>query len=325
MYTRCPECSTLFSITAKQLAVAQGTVRCGQCMHVFLALENLYDKAQETEERFKRKREAQQSMARALKEPTDSELFSEDSTEYLAIPTSDSLNLSELDADLNPDKEAESTEAASTSPEESGLPQANETNDIIPETETTGDNQENSGTPSHKDILIEEIERKRRRKKKKDSSMTTIAWAAIIIVMMLLLIGQYAFFLRADLARYPEFRPWLEKLCQIAKCEIPLQRDLTAIEISDRDVRTHPEISGALLINAIIINKAGFTQSFPEIQIALSSMEKKKVSSRRFKPHEYLDKSIDIDKGMPSGKAVIMRLEISDPGKEIVNFEFEFF
>src|SRR4030067_1473963 len=45
MYPRCPECNTLFNITAKQLAVAQGIVRCGQCLHVFSALEYLFDHA----------------------------------------------------------------------------------------------------------------------------------------------------------------------------------------------------------------------------------------------------------------------------------------
>jgi hypothetical protein len=143
--------------------------------------------------------------------------------------------------------------------------------------------------------------------------------------MLLLLLGQYAYFLRSDLAHYPELRPWLEKLCRVAKCEIPLQSDLGAIRISDRDVRTHPEIPGALLVNAILVNDAEFAQPFPIVEITLSSMEHSKVSSRRFKPNEYLDRKVDITKGMPPGRSILMKLELTDPGKDVVNFEFEFF
>ena len=41
MLTRCPECSTSFRVTAKQLRLAQGSVRCGKCEAVFDALTTL--------------------------------------------------------------------------------------------------------------------------------------------------------------------------------------------------------------------------------------------------------------------------------------------
>ena len=41
MYTQCPECGTVFPITAPVLAVAHGRVRCGCCAVVFSALESL--------------------------------------------------------------------------------------------------------------------------------------------------------------------------------------------------------------------------------------------------------------------------------------------
>ncbi|MEQ6340825.1 MAG: zinc-ribbon domain-containing protein [Gammaproteobacteria bacterium] len=46
MYARCPHCSTIFRITALQLTVAQGWVRCGQCRSAFDALGNLADQAE---------------------------------------------------------------------------------------------------------------------------------------------------------------------------------------------------------------------------------------------------------------------------------------
>jgi predicted Zn finger-like uncharacterized protein len=49
MFTRCPECGTVFRVTANQLRVAQGDVRCGNCAHVFNAMEFLTDELPEYE------------------------------------------------------------------------------------------------------------------------------------------------------------------------------------------------------------------------------------------------------------------------------------
>ena len=45
MYTQCPDCSTVFRVTAEALRIAQGDVRCGVCSTTFNALENLSEKA----------------------------------------------------------------------------------------------------------------------------------------------------------------------------------------------------------------------------------------------------------------------------------------
>lgn len=46
MYARCPHCSTIFRITAPQLAAAQGWARCGQCRGAFDTLGSLADEAE---------------------------------------------------------------------------------------------------------------------------------------------------------------------------------------------------------------------------------------------------------------------------------------
>ena len=45
MYTRCPDCATVFRVTADALRVAQGDVRCGVCSNTFNAIENLSEQA----------------------------------------------------------------------------------------------------------------------------------------------------------------------------------------------------------------------------------------------------------------------------------------
>lgn len=41
MITRCPQCDTAFRITPGHLRSARGSVRCGSCLQVFNARENL--------------------------------------------------------------------------------------------------------------------------------------------------------------------------------------------------------------------------------------------------------------------------------------------
>ena len=45
MYTQCPDCATVFRVTAEALRIAQGDVRCGVCSTTFNALENLSEQA----------------------------------------------------------------------------------------------------------------------------------------------------------------------------------------------------------------------------------------------------------------------------------------
>lgn len=39
--TRCPKCTTSFRITEAHLKSAKGAVRCGSCLNIFNAKENL--------------------------------------------------------------------------------------------------------------------------------------------------------------------------------------------------------------------------------------------------------------------------------------------
>lgn len=48
MYTQCVECGSTFEVTADQVAIAYGRLRCGVCGSVFVALEMLSDELDES-------------------------------------------------------------------------------------------------------------------------------------------------------------------------------------------------------------------------------------------------------------------------------------
>jgi predicted Zn finger-like uncharacterized protein len=147
----------------------------------------------------------------------------------------------------------------------------------------------------------------------------------LAIGLLVLLLGlQWAYFNRDTLAADASLRPVLERACNMLHCRLPLRVDLTQLEIINRDVRKHPQVDTALLINATVANRAGFNQPYPVFEISFSDLAGKPVAMRRFLPSEYLGESIDTTAGMAPDVPVHIVLEVRDPGDEAVSFEFGF-
>ncbi len=152
-----------------------------------------------------------------------------------------------------------------------------------------------------------------------------ITLSAGSLFLIILLLGQYIYFTRNHLAeQYTSLRPLLENMCDYLECELVLQRDLSKLQLTHRDVRSHPTAPDALLINAVFVNKATFPQPYPAIELKLSNLSGKLVGRRIFQPGEYLAGSPDIEAGIPPNTQVYLVLELADPGKQAVNFEFDF-
>lgn len=159
---------------------------------------------------------------------------------------------------------------------------------------------------------------------RRPSARATAGWAFAILSLLALLVFQYVYFMRDDLARYPQLRPWLEKLCAEMGCELSALRDLDAFEITYREVHSHPKAKDALLINATFVNKAPFTQPYPILQISLSDASGHMVALRRLQPAEYLGEGMDVKQGIPPQAPVHVVLEVLDPGRNAVGFQFDF-
>ncbi len=146
----------------------------------------------------------------------------------------------------------------------------------------------------------------------------TAVWSLGILGLLVLLIAQVAYFMRAELAQYPALRPALETLCTVFNCDVPLTRDLNKIELLNRDVRRHPTIQDALLVTVTLVNRAPFTQPYPDLQVTLANLNETTVAKRRFRPVDYLDANTPIAHGMTPESSVPMVLEIAAPS---INFQ----
>ena len=156
------------------------------------------------------------------------------------------------------------------------------------------------------------------------SSMKHIVSGAGIVLMLLALALQWVYFNRAELAGYAGWRPYLERYCELLRCELPLRTDLARIQIIQRDVRKHPEVEGALLINASFENRADFVQSYPVLEVSFTDRSGVPVAMRRFRPAEYLTEGADLAAGMAANVPLQVVLEVQDPGEAAASYQFGF-
>jgi predicted Zn finger-like uncharacterized protein len=159
---------------------------------------------------------------------------------------------------------------------------------------------------------------------KRTVSMGDIGSGMAIGLLVLLLGLQWVYFKRGLLAADDGLRPTMERFCAVLHCGLPMRVDLDQIGIVERDVRKHPAVEDALLINVAIENRADFIQPYPLFEVRFTDKAGNAVAMRRFAPAEYLGKGIDPESGMSPQSTAQVLLEVLDPGTEAVSFQFGF-
>lgn len=159
----------------------------------------------------------------------------------------------------------------------------------------------------------------------KRSKLRIILSLIILLMLTLVVLSQVAMFKGFELSQqYPHLGPWISEICKHLPCHYTGRRDTNKIQLISRDIRLHPKIKGALLVNGVIVNKAEFYQPFPDFTVTLSNLTGTVVAERRFSPQDYLgqmDKKFIL---MKPDTPIHIALEVLDPGKEAINFEFTF-
>ena len=89
-------------------------------------------------------------------------------------------------------------------------------------------------------------------------------------------------------------------------------------------MRSHPVFAGALVVDAIIYNRASFAQPFPLLEIRFDDINGKMLARRTFKPGEYLSGELAGQREMPSQIPIHIALDILDPGAKAVNYSLSF-
>jgi len=418
LVTRCPHCSTSFHVSEQQLRAARGAVRCGSCLQVFRADENIvFNEGDPTPAATKK------AIDELLEDDDflihdDIELDSEDSDDEDTLPKSKARS-------GKPESEAAKPEAADT--EKSGrqspliddafgehqwqslndqedaqqdLDLSGSLGDDIDELSRASDDpwaeeiarEESSGVapakrqgrdleqpdleepelsddslfsddqilpdagsrpgkPQHRsyseaphapaDDHIDSSQRDQAPLLPRDQLISAIGpapievnwqpkrhnrvpgwlWTLGVVLLMLALAAQTAYFRFDTLSKREPWRALYAQVCPLVGCQLPAQVDINALHTSNLVVRSHPQIAGALAVEAVLLNRAPFDQPFPTLQLRFTDLKNAPVASRRFTPQDYLKGELSGRKLMPAGNPVHIALDIVDPGPEAVNYE----
>jgi predicted Zn finger-like uncharacterized protein len=288
MLTSCPYCNTVFRIRAPELKAAYGQVQCGTCTALFNALESLRDEGLEAIPPGLLL-ESQSPAPKPLEHPQGPSIY----------------NLEVITAELDMPVIPGSLDSPALI-----VPAKDE--DLLVETFPFMLEPSEEGSSAHR---VAETQ----------GRPSQSLWAGGALVLVAGLVIQYAWFHGQELlARYPELRPLLDTVCVLFGCQIPARQDLQAVRLLSRDVRPHPRYRDALLVDATFMNAADFSQPYPVLQLKFSDTSGNLLAARRFEPAEYLDKSINIQQGMPPRLPVHAVLELQWLKQTLVSFEFKF-
>jgi len=301
MQTQCPHCATRFRVTESQVNTADGYVRCSVCKEIF----NAFEVAEQDE--------SQPSLLSqdAAKERIDS------SDNNIAVDQ----QLSSSDDDLKDQIEETTTDAE---PETVDFNTTSANDEQRKEAFDFFDEESNES-------LLHVVPEKFKDAHDSESSalLSNLLWGAGTLLLTATLLIEYAWFNRDKLNQVPQLRTWSEMICQQIDCRHISMRDPAKIELISRNVYSHPNEKDALMVNVTMKNHAEFAQPYPVLQIHFSDIRGGSVAARRFFPKEYLPKEMlanttDSQLLLEPDTNMTFTMEIQDPGKHAMTYEFDF-
>ena len=415
--TQCPNCRTSFRVSQAQLAAAHGAVRCGACLHVFNAAEQLFGPRAATaapaaaktvsapttdqpdtrakpsvakpagdtlwihddldldsldlDEELARLEEQEQQLSQQFLALEQAPRYTENFASRAADEPDDVHDEAWAEALLRDEpvkRERNSFELQPTEeqPESFTAPEPKAAIEFVPPTasrkqQPTVDDLDKADEPSLGDLDDEQTEAEHQdkdqhtapeepktarnepglreerlfelddeplqldwRQPQGTSWGRLFGWGLLNLLAAGGLLAQYAAYNFDELARQDRYRPWFEQLCPNIGCTLPSKVDISQIRSSNLVVRSHPEFSGALIVDAILYNRASFAQPFPLLEMRFADLGGQLVASRRFKPSEYLAGELAGQSEMPPQTPIHISLDNLDPGTRAVTYSLSF-
>ena len=408
--TQCPHCQTSFRVSHAQLSMARGVVRCGSCLQVFNAAQQLLNKGTETEQlpttvaplvaepvaaeppaapkaispahwevaeldlehldldeelakleereiqpskSFGQSQKAKTSALSARRDTSDADesqwsgsLFSESAAERAETSA---LAVKAVEDDIEPAEtgrtepslsldidEPDDTPPLRLSKDDDDEPKLrgehlsavddDEGDEPLAPASVTKDKRTRSEPGVRDDVLLDLVDDPLHLdwQKRRSPWGKRLLWTLLVLLAAVALAGQYIAYHFDELARQDQYRPLFQQLCPQIGCSVPSKVDIDRIKSSNLVVRSHPEFAGALVVDAILYNRAPFSQPYPLLELRFADLNGKMIASRRFKPGEYLSGDLAGKAEMPPQTPIHIALDILDPGPKAVNYSLSF-
>lgn len=309
MLTRCPSCATHFRVTADQLKLRAGRVRCGECQHVFNALDTLIEEpalfvvpSPHGTPDGETAHHANLGADAAEHPPADIELPA--AAGDTAPPLHDEAPIEMAPGAADETAEQEPAPAA----EPPGEPQAApdilspeveaDAPDTLPVDEVTSEKPEDDAS-GWADAYDEPPPPRR------------WPWVVGALLALLALGLQAIVTFRVELAvLWPEARPLLAAACEPLGCTVGLPAKVALVGIEASDLHPDTGQPGRLALTATLKNRAPFAQQFPHLELTLTDTADKPLVRKVVGPELYLPRGMPLANGMMPNADIAVNLAL---------------
>jgi len=149
-------------------------------------------------------------------------------------------------------------------------------------------------------------------------------WNSLLLLLIPLTLINFGWHYRHDLLQNTTLRSTAEGLGLVKTANKQKQRHPEQFQLLSRDMHAHPGLKGALVLSLTIVNRAGFRQNLPDIEISLLDENQKTLARRRLKPAEYLAEKHQVNNGLAPDALLPLVIEFADPAVAARGYEIQF-
>ncbi|MFM8467773.1 MAG: zinc-ribbon and DUF3426 domain-containing protein [Oxalobacteraceae bacterium] len=270
--TCCPYCQTRFRVTAAQLELREGLVRCGACREIFNGREYLLGEPEEIDTLATAGQEADGRMTlidfgslRANQPAVTSKMQEE----------LDELSKAIADLQAKPWRDTPPHELAGDAPVES----------VSAATAAT--------PPNPPPTFVAQARKQGQRSK----HWTFLLWLGLPL-LLLALAAQLSYFFRADLAAYsPDAGHYLRAACARLGCQVKLPQHIDLLSLESSHLQEVPGQLGQYTLTALLRNQADTAQAWPSLDLQLKTETGQPLVRKVMEPATYLN-TAELKKGI---------------------------
>ncbi|HCY62338.1 MAG TPA: hypothetical protein DHV59_05815 [Oxalobacteraceae bacterium] len=213
----------------------------------------------------------------ATETPADAALA--DAPEFISSPAPDTVTPDETAAAVTSAASAAATDATDTA-------QASALTVVVPEYD---EDDMATSSPMPEDDVEEPafVTQERQRQRRRRVLRIFMAVASVLLFAAALAQGAYAF--RSQLAaRFPQTRPMLSHMCDLAGCQVLLPAQIDQVSIESNELQAHSTNKNVFTLSLLLHNHSTVPQAWPHIELTLNDNDGKALVRRVLAPREYL-------------------------------------
>lgn len=196
-------------------------------------------------------------------------------------------------------------------PEEETLPETEAADFSLAEdeTETHEEEAEADASEAEQDEIAEPdfVLRSRRRQRIGRALRLVMGIGSVILLIGAVLQGAYAF--RNQLAAwFPQTKPVLAQLCQVAGCQVRLPAQIDMVTIESNELQALAADKNTFLLTLLLRNHSAVAQAWPSIELTLNDADETALARRVLQPRDYLPPTQDVTRGFAANSEQPLKL-----------------